>query len=478
MCGLLCVRSRRPIDINHHLRALETMHSRGPDFSVWRQENNIFIGQTVLHFAGSTDVYHTRSPSSLVFNGEIYDYSDHGPWDSDTRMIKQLVQNKNWAGLARLEGPWAWIWTDFHTIEFATDPQHERHLWLYQDQDLLIVSSEIQAIRHYVDTPVDLEPWTTKHLALGENSPWRAITRIRPGYLYRDGQIDQAIATMSDWVHDTKPFAGTFDQAVEELDDILAKVCRNITRTGPVSISSSGGLDSGLLETYIDSPDPVTVIMGDKDPVAASRSGIMIDEQQWAAAYHHIVDRLMLPPLSWSWVSFSLVAQHSQQRAIVSGTGADELFGGYAYNLSGQPSPYHAGRDWRFTADREQNNLILDYVIHSGGVDLLGLDLVAGCHGREARAPFAHPRVIKFALSLPYHYKVQGETKRLLRSLYHRRTGHHYQQVKQGFAGHCNDSIIHIRPGYQGHQTNRSQAWADFVYHDFIQRFQPANPHA
>lgn len=478
MCGLLCVKSRHPIPLDQHLGALATMHDRGPDFQVWRYHNGIFMGQTVLHFSGSTDVYHGHSKNMLVFNGEIYDWSDHGPWDSDTRLIWHTVQNRDWQRMKRLDGPWAWIWTDFHSVEFATDAQHERHLWHYQDHDIMIVASEIQAIAHYVDLKLTLEPWASKHLPIREHTPWAGVTRVRPGFLYRDGQLSHDIVTMADWAHETQAFTGTFQEAVEELDHIMTMVCRDINRSGPVSLSLSGGLDSSLLATYFEIDDPVTVIMGDKDPVAASLPGHLIDPEHWARAYHHVVDRLRLPPLSWSWVSFALVAGFSRHRAIVSGTGADELFGGYSHNLTGQPSPYHAGHAFRLIADARQNSLVLDYIIHSGGVDLLGLDLVAGLFGREARAPFAHGRVIRFALSLPYHYKVGDQTKEILRSLYQRRTGRPYLRAKQGFAGHCNDSIAYIRPDYHTVSTDRHQAWKDFVYHDFVQRFQSADQDA
>lgn len=471
MCGILCVKSRRDIPLERHQAALSTMSARGPDMTIWQYQNRIFIGQTVLHFAGSTDIYsNTTDSTAIVFNGEIYDYQHHGDWDSDTRLIKHLVDNCDWQSFKQVHGPWAWIWTDFHSVKFATDPQHERHLWLYQDDDIMIISSEIAAIGHYVNLKIALPEWNDKHLPIQEITPWQNVVKIRPGHLYIDGYIDHDMITLQQWINESQTFSGTFEDAVDSLDKILTDVCESMAKTGPHSISFSGGLDSSLLQTYFPDAEPVTVIMGDKDPIALAASGIPITEQQWAEAYQQVVDKLYLPPLSWSWVSFHLVAQHSQHRAIISGVGADELFGGYPYNLSGDASPYHPDTVEAMITDKRQDSLIQDYIFQAGGVDLLGLDLVAGLNSREARAPFVHPRVIRFAMSLPYDYKVAGETKRILRALYRCRTGREYQQPKLGFAGHCNDSIPYIRPNYVARSAGRNQAWKQFILDDFAIR--------
>ena len=471
MCGLLLVKSKHKIDTSHHVRSLDLMHHRGPDFTTWRHHGEIFIGQTVLHFSGSPKIYHETSQSCLVFNGEIYDYRKHGDWDSDTRLIKSLVDGHQWHQFNELHGPWAWIWTDFSSVKFATDPQMERHLWWYQDDQLSILCTEIAPIAEYVDLHPVLHTWPDKHIDVRFGSPYKNLKLVEPGVVF-DLEQEHAVklAGFDRWCDDSGTFDGDFDDAVDELDTILREVCQSMSIGHPVSVSLSGGLDSSLLRTYFLGCDDITLAMGDKDPVASCLEHHLVTEELWAQSYLSVTRRLRLPPLSWCWVSYDQVLQHCKTRIMITGAAADELFGGYIYNLTSKISPYSHASQRDMIPDVDQNRLVNDYITQSGSVDLLGVDLVSGLHGIESRTPFAHPRVIKFAISLPYKYKVHENTKLVLRALYHKRTGQEYSAKKMGFAAHCNDSIRFINPTWQS-RYDRLDEWRRFVLHDFMEQY-------
>lgn len=473
MCGILLVKSSEPIDDSVHLQALELLEPRGPDFVTWRSGRGIFIGQTVLHLTGSDSVYKEETADFVAFNGEIYNYRDLGPFDSDTRYVKHIARHQYWQDVRQWQGPWAWAWTDFNQIMFATDPQMERHLFVYQDQRLLIVSSEIAPILHYVKLQAQKTNWVTKHWPILDRTPWPGIFRAEPGRLYINGTPGPWLDRMQDWYG--APFSGTFDEAVEELDSIMYDVCRDITPAGKATLSYSGGLDSSLIFDYQPFLDTVSIDIIGKDPIAADvKIGRSVDVSpaEWADAYNRVVKHTRLPLLSWNWASFSCVARATKNRVIITGTGADELFGGYPYNVRYESSPYSASLGLRLIDHVKQNSLLADYVVQSGGVDLLGADLVAGMHGKESRTPFAHQRMIKFALSLPYEYKVSKTTpKAILHALYQRRTKTMKPAIKQGFAGHCNDSMSMIWPGYQSAGLERLAEWRRFIQQDFLRRY-------
>src|SRR5210317_31960 len=149
MCGILLVKSSLPIKEEHHLKALKFLESRGPDYTRWQFKNNIFIGQTVLHITGSDEVY--NEDFNFAYNGEIYNYKQLSNLSSDTHLAKDTVKKQDWQKIKEWKGPWAWVWTDFNNVYYATDPQFEKHLFVYQDSNILIVTSEIQCILHYVN---------------------------------------------------------------------------------------------------------------------------------------------------------------------------------------------------------------------------------------------------------------------------------------------------------------------------------------
>lgn len=456
MCGLICVRAKRPIAQEHHLAALDLLAPRGPDLQVWRHEKGIFIGQTVLSFNNDRDFYQDQPRDRFfVFNGEIYDRS------ADARDTCDLVTERDWTGLASRRGPWAWIWTDFEQVLWATDPQHEKHLFVYQDQDWLIVTSEMKVILHYVlPQKIPYDP-PSKHIPVMDLMPWASCHRARPGRLYQDGRETVVIDDMALWPRET--YSGSYGQAIDDLDALLAKVMIEMTPDQAHVLTLSGGIDSGILQTYLPQANTCTAVL-DKDPICHTVSpahAVDIDTVTWARSFQIVADHIQLPVMSWSMITLHALLDQIKERAVFMGSGADELFGGYPYNLLGQTSPYSSnllpGVD----------PLLADFMIQSGGVDMLGADLVAGMLGKEIRLPFAHPSIIRFALALPRHYKIERSTKIILRDLYRARVGVDYDLPKQGFTGHCNDSIPHLDPQFHERSTDRLRAWRDFVLHWF-----------
>jgi asparagine synthetase B (glutamine-hydrolysing) len=151
MCGILLVKSRDQIPVEQHLDAFVKLQSRGPDFCRYDYKNNIFIGQAVLHITGSADYYHTVHKNFLAYNGEIYNYQQLGNYNNDIEFVDYAVEN-DLELLAQGWGPWAWAWNDGTTVRYASDPQGERCLYQYHDDNILIVCSEVAPILDYVGT--------------------------------------------------------------------------------------------------------------------------------------------------------------------------------------------------------------------------------------------------------------------------------------------------------------------------------------
>lgn len=486
MCGILLVQSSTPISLDHHLAALRMLEPRGPDFSVYRYHSGVFIGQTVLHITGSADYYHQQRSNFLAYNGEIYNYRQFGQYSNDIELVHDLVPGQT-DQFRQLEGQWAWAWTDFDQILYATDPQGEKVLYRYQDDELLIVCSEITPILHYRKLALQTHTYTTKHWPILDQTPWQGIERIKPGVMYSNNGAQTKLDSMFDWHTDAK--YPDIESAAEEFDQIFSRVLRDMTPDCDYGCTFSGGVDSASLVAALDQPAHLyTVNVVGKETVAvdaqqyltdAQRQRLVqidIDESAWAMAFLASMRYSQLPAQSWSFVGQWIVSQHCQERVLFTGVGADELFGGYdVYQTLPYTQDYSVSPYSYFTDDSEMLQLwqqcldfydqdpapatpMMDYMINCSAVDLRGVDVMTQAHGVEPRSPFVHPSVIKFAINLPWEYRVGIAAKPVVKNFLQQRWPGYQVLPKQGFAGHCNDSAEYLGIELDSIQ-DRHQAW-------------------
>jgi len=467
MCGILMVRSRDTIPLEKHQSALKLLKSRGPDFETYQYKNNIFIGQTVLHITGTQEFYHTLHENFLAYNGEIYNYKTFGAYNNDVELVAETLPDQL-SRFKQFEGMWAWAWTDFETVLCATDPQGERVLYQYQDDSILIVASEVTAILAYIQPQHNYVPYVNKCWTMIDQTPWLGITRLEPGQLYRNGVKHAEIDSIWSWI--TAPTVKTMQEATEEFDSIWARTCQLMTPTCDAALSYSGGLDSNLILNSIDHLELYSINTTGKDRIIDNIDKFLtdkemirlhlqdVDPKQWGQQYQNLVRHTQMPAQSWSHVGKWMVAEQCRQRVLFTGLGADELFGGYAiyktldYCTNKSVSPYsahdHDGR-WAqclsaYNGDARQATLLMDYWYQIVGVETPAQDRISGAYGIETRNPFMGTRMIKFALNLPFEFKVNTVSKPLIRRAFLQRWSEELIYPKMGFAGHANDSVSYL----------------------------------
>jgi asparagine synthetase B (glutamine-hydrolysing) len=488
MCGILLVRSQHQIPLAKHLAALETIKSRGPDFSTYHYTDHTFIAQTVLHITGSDSFYHTHRNDFFAFNGEIYNYRQFGPAASDIDAAYRAARD-DVNRFKDFTGPWAWALYNNGSFTYATDPQGERVLYQYQDQDILIVASEVTAILAYIQTQTEAVPYVNKCWTMLHQTPWRGIERITPGQLYRDGTAQIVIDSVWSWI---QPTTMSMAEAQEEFDLTWRQVIDEIQPQCAASLSYSAGIDSTMIMDALPALDLIAVNITNKDPVVThakeylsssqltSLAMIDIDPEHWASLYQELICSTRMPAQSWSFVGKWAVAKACSTRVLFTGLAADELFGGYdvyhdlVYDQHGSHSPYSShdhDQLWSqcldsYHGDARQATLLMDYWYQVVGMDAPGQDRIAGAWGIEVRNPFMHQRVMKFALNLPWQLKVGVETKPLLKHQWRRNRPNSEILPKMGFAGHANDSAawlpVHIVP-----TGNRHQDWIQIAQQTF-----------
>lgn len=242
------------------------------------------------------------------------------------------------------------------------------------------------------------------------------------------------------------------------------------------------------------------------DPVSSSRSGFeqrlgqpiewgaaSVDEYTEALAGFYAHHCGLMP--THSLASMDMLASRVAARGIrvlFGGDGADELFAGYAayatiddarlINSESSPSPYsciaklpvelagidiwqrihsqsgeRAQRDWKRArlhyahvdepADRSfQAMLLLDSGTQLESVGLASSDRMAMHHSVEARSPFVHRRILRFALNLPRSARLATNvpasmrTKHIVKRVFAARLGAELIYPKQGFPGFPNEA--------------------------------------
>lgn len=475
MCGILFVHSKNAVPIEQHQTALSVLSRRGPDYLRYKSFKNTFIAQTVLHVTGSNEFYNRHANDFFAYNGEIYNYHRFRNHKSDVDLAYEAARD-NPERFRHFEGAWAWCYFKDNEYRYASDPQGERCLYRYQDSEILIVASEVAAILQYKNLGLDIKPYTERHWPVRHATPWQGIERLTPGVMYDHNNRATKIDSVFDWA---APVAySRIEEAEEDFTSLFHSVVQDMRPKEPFGITFSGGLDSAcILSELPDAAHLYTINNDGKDTVSNNVAKFLTEEQQhrliqidvdqeiWARDFCQVVNTTRMPVQSWSFVGQWQIARACSERILFSGVGADELFGGYAiysrlkYNTDHSASPYSCFNpttantdvvsDWHqclnfYNGDPAQATLLMDYLTQVAAVDMRGVDVCTSTQGIEPRSPFTHPSVIKFALNLPFEYKVGTTPKPIIRQRFLRNWSQDLVYPKQGFSGQCNDSYEYL----------------------------------
>jgi asparagine synthase (glutamine-hydrolysing) len=406
MCGILVVWSKQQrVDEEACRRALHTMASRGPDFCVSRVwDRQLFLSQAVLSLSGEpgqADGYQ-RSRSGrweVLYNGELYNCEElerdmlgrrpdlASRSGSDTELLANLHEVMPSADVPeRLDGMFAYAVFDEQSrrLSVARDPQGEKLVYLFEDDQQLIVASEIRAILslvpHLKPDPQPLRDYfRTRHLMLGGRTVYPGIRELPAGAFdtleLESGRWTQRrFGSLRGWLDPARmeaQRARSVDSLADELDALIDRCVQEmLPRDRRYAAVVSGGVDSSLIAAaVVKQGDPDMLIGVDsigKDPLTHDLSGfehalsrsvttLRADAAMYALGVTPCQVACGSPLPSHSFVAQSqqsAAVQAAGCRVLFGGEGADELFGGYqAYLDCGDPSPMYSPSP--YTAHRD-----------------------------------------------------------------------------------------------------------------------------
>src|SRR3954463_1279962 len=379
MCGLLAYLSTDAPRVSDSTvgdvrEALHCLRHRGPDDTeVWSDPNVVlgFNRLAIIDVEGSPQpLPHGGGPYRILFNGEIYNYLElraelaaagaEFATEGDTEAIVAGYHLWGEDVVPKLRGMFSFvIWdTQTRTVFGARDPFGIKPLFTGRLADGGVVfSSEKKAVLELLGgskaaagvDPASLQHYLTLQYVPEPATLHRGIRRIESGTSFTvvDGELHTAR-----WFHprfDAKPVAPGQEQALYDriaavLDDSVAKHMRADVTVGSFL---SSGIDStaiaALAHKY--NPDLVTFTVGfqrqaqSEVAIAAESAAILgvkhvpieVTAQEFADAIPLVVWYLDDPVADPALVPLYFVAREARKhvKVVLSGEGADELFGGY-----------------------------------------------------------------------------------------------------------------------------------------------------
>lgn len=355
-------------------RMAAQLRHRGPDGAAYYQDDVALLVHTrlsIIDLAGGTQPIHNEDKSLWVtFNGEIFNYIElreelvargHRFYThSDTEVIVHLYEEYGQAFVQRLNGQFAIALWDARRREclLVRDRVGIAPLYYRLDRDRLVFGSEIKAILETQSASPSLDVaalnqiftfWTT----LPSGTPFEGIRSLPPGCLARygaDGRFE--VRTYWDHVYPEQAAAYLTDenQACETLRELLFDATRIRLRSDvPVGAYLSGGLDSSILAAVIRqfkdtrlSTFSISFADADHDEkphqtsmvnfLGTKHRNVHCENQDIGERFLSSLWHMEFPVIRTAPVPMGILsglAHDSGYKVVLTGEGADELFGGY-----------------------------------------------------------------------------------------------------------------------------------------------------
>lgn len=369
MCGVWAKANRNNnISKEDLFFPIKMLRHRGPDSYGWYLKNQVALVHTrlsIIDLGGGAQPLQSFDKKWIgIVNGELYDYQKHRErlqskgvlfrTHSDSEVLLNIFVKEGASALRGLSGEWTFIFynPEQQKLIFARDPHGVKPLFYYKDQEGLTLASEIKALKN--EKPVLSEDYVKTFMARSLMPQGTALDQcfhILPGRLYT---YDISSGQLSHQVIDPLPLGQERSlkgiEAIEATHVALKEaVKRRLVADVEVGCYLSGGVDSALVTALAvelgAKPKAFTVGFADRD----------FDEKDVAAKIaahlgipHHVCQmngKNFMPSLIQSIVAFenpiinphgaaknllsSMASQHV--KVVLSGEGADEWFGGYAY---------------------------------------------------------------------------------------------------------------------------------------------------
>ncbi|XXX73983.1 asparagine synthase (glutamine-hydrolyzing) [Sorangium sp. So ce134] len=382
MCGIIAICSvsseapgARAAVADAISKGLAAIRHRGPDEwnSCIHDDGHVALGHTrlsVIDLQGGTQPISTMDGDIwAVVNGEFYDHErlraelEHRghvfKTRSDSEILLHLYQEKGTNCLQQLRGEFAFVLLDRRQglVFSARDRFGIKPLFYALHAGRIYISSEIKALfAAGVPAAWNEHAYVSRSFYLGDATPYRDISSLKPGHYMTC--VGHSVRTYKFWDFDY-PDACEADRPVDEEgavravhDSLWEAIALRMRADVPVALYLSGGLDSSAVLgiaaritgralpaftlSFVDHDDyneeaPARLMAqhvgADFQPIPVTQ-GLLADRFEEALWHNelpffnaHGVGKFVL----------SEAVQKAGYKVVLTGEGADEIFGGYPH---------------------------------------------------------------------------------------------------------------------------------------------------
>jgi len=354
---------------------------RGPDsVGAWCHEDGNLVVHlgfrrlSIIDLSAAADQPFRKHDLALIYNGELYNYRAlrselralgcRFVTDSDTEVVLEAWRRWGPQALSRFRGMYAFALVDCQTGELflARDPLGIKPLYYLTRANGVIFASELKAIMSALGSELRMEPGALIASMLYYWVPEQrcAIDGVRklPGGSWARFRPDGSFSIQRYWrVEDVAAQAS--EEPPADIGQVIQEsVTAHLVADVPVSSFLSGGLDSSIVTVLAHRANPeidaYTIAFRPEDQrleampddavyarKVAARYGISLHEIEISPDIVGLLPRVVEivdePIGDAAAINTLLMCEAARDRGvkvILSGMGADELFGGYRKHLA------------------------------------------------------------------------------------------------------------------------------------------------
>ena len=502
MCGI-CGEIRfndTHVDESKMRHMMESIAKRGPDHSDEYQHNNVYLGHRRLSIIDISSKSHQpmvdeKSKKAIVFNGVIYNYKEIRELllkkgynflsDGDTEVILKSYDYYGEDCVKYLDGVFSFCIYDPNTKELflARDRLGIKPLYYKLDSKYFAFASNTKALIGRNDSEINHESlhyqFTLHSVVPAPNTILQNVHKLEPGHSVKvmpNGKIlKNKYYTLDDIKinHNIKE-----NEIIEESERLLMSAIKKRFYTADVDVGVllSGGLDSSLIvamaaksklskiNTFSIGFPTINDEVGNEfyysDMVSkqfnTNHYKYNISQDHLIESLDNVIQEMPEPMFSQDSSAFYLLAKEvsKNQKVVLSGQGADELFGGYFWyekmNDTKGSDPerfiqHYFDRDQKdysktikekYVSNNYSQELIeslfqkqredIGYIDKVLRIDLSTLiiddpvkriDSMTMAHGLETRVPFLDINLVEFLSSIPSVEKLKNNGKYYLKKI-------------------------------------------------------------
>lgn len=349
---------------------METINHRGPDGSGFYADDYLRLGFRSLN---TIDLVQNHQPLSyednrywIVFDGIIYNYIELREQlenkgfmfktKSDTEVLLALYVYKQESALDDLRGMFSFlIWDKRDKVLFgARDPFGIKPFYFMENNETeLYCTSELKSLHYLITNNEDglnlesLQHYFSYQYVPEPQTMQRNIHKLQPGYFFRK-KPNQTMRMKAYFQPAFTPKKYSMDMQIKKIRDVLQEsVSLHVRSDVPVGAFLSGGVDSSAIVAFAKEINPsittFTVGFQDKgyseidvakktaEQIGVENNHYVISPQEFIHVLPDVIKHMDDPIADPAAVPLYIAAREAkkQVKVVLSGEGADELFGGY-----------------------------------------------------------------------------------------------------------------------------------------------------